>query len=171
MKPPFLLKTILDIAFILLILSFFGTSVVVFFYIFTNEPVIPIFINETEIPRATSAVKLLLVAEILGSALFLYTVFLIKKLIREFFRNKLFTRIQISLLNLVGQLIIFTTIVQGTIQFFEKIVMQQRLSFSIITEFSFGSLWFIIAVGLFFMYLARLFQQAKFIKEEHDLTV
>jgi hypothetical protein len=35
----------------------------------------------------------------------------------------------------------------------------------------FGSFWFILAIGLFFIFLSKVFENAKKLKEENELTV
>lgn len=171
MKQPILLKTILDIAFIMLVFGFLSGLGLAIYYIFAGDVSLPLTINEMEINKITPAVKVLLVTEFLISALFLYTIYLLRKLVRDFFRNKLFTRLQISLLNLIGQLIILITLAQVATNFIGGIFVEDEVSIGIKLSSDFGSFWFALAIGLFFIYLSRLFEQARKLKEENELTV
>ncbi len=171
MKQPILLKTLLDIAFIVLMFSFVGAIALATDALFSAEPALPLTINSAEISEVTTGVKVLLIAKLIVSGLFIYVIFLVRKLIRNFFRNRLFTRLQISLLNLIGQLIVLTTVAQGATDFFANLVLKDEISIGIKLSSSIGSFWFSLALGLFLMYLSKLFEQAKMLKEENELTV
>lgn len=171
MKPPLLLKTILDICYILLIVSF-GASTIFFIYLlFSSENYVPLEYNGYQIHELTRGVISLLFSEILVSALFIYLIHLIRNLIRSFFDGKLFTRLQISLFRLTGQFIILTTILQAVISLIADIYLKGEVHITPGLDNSFGSFWLILALGLFFIYLSKVFHKAKSLKEENELTV
>lgn len=171
MKQPVLLKTILDICFILLALTFFSAVIVFAITLTHGESFFPITVNGAVLKEITPFTIFLISAEIIIGGLTLYTIYILRKLIRDFFKGKLYTKFQIATLNLVGQFIIFITLAQGIVDFLGKILFESRVGVELGTELSFGSFWFILAIGLFFIYLSKIFQNARNLQEENELTV
>ncbi|MFV8837008.1 DUF2975 domain-containing protein [Salinimicrobium soli] len=170
MKQPILLKTILDVCLILLFFSFFGSFLVFLIGLFGNN-FAPMELNHREISMITPEVISLVIAQFIVSGLLVYTVYLLRKLVRNFFKGKLFTLYQIASLKLIGQLIILVILLQGVLDFLGGIFLSEKVRMGIQMDLSFGSLWFILAIGLFFIYLSKIFDNARRIKEENELTV
>ncbi len=101
----------------------------------------------------------------------IYTIYLLRQLIRNFFKGILYTRYQIATLNLIGQLILLTTIASLVIELISDILLDETARMNMHIDFSFGSFWFILAIGLFFIYLSKIFKNAKNLKEDNELTV
>lgn len=171
MKQPILLKTILDICFILLALKFFSAFVVYIITLGFGESFYPMTINGDIVTEITPSTIFIFSAELVIGGLILYTVYILRKLIRNFLKGKLYTRFQVATLNLVGQLIILITLAKGFIDFLGKMLFKSRVEMDLSMELSFGSFWFILAIGLFFIYLSKIFENAKKLKEENELTV
>ncbi len=171
MKQPVLLKTILDICLILLALTFFSAVIIFIITLSHGESFYPITVNGNILTEITPSSIFLISAELVIGGLILYTVFILRKLIRNFLKGKLYTSFQIATLNLVGKLIIIITLAKGIIGFLGKVLIESRVGVELGMELSFGSFWFILAIGLFFIYLSKIFQNAKILKEENELTV
>ena len=171
MKPPILLKTILDICFFLLLLTFISASIISIITFSVGDDLYPIVVNDQVISELTLMAVLLIIAELLIGGLLVYTVYILRKLIRNFFKGKLFTRYEIASLNLIGRLIIVITLAQGLMDFLGKIFVESKLRLGIEIDLSFNSYWFVLAIGLFFIYLAGIFENARLLKEENELTV
>ncbi len=171
MKPPLLLKTILDICLYLLMLSLFASIIFFFFQLANGENLIPVTINGVKVVEFDIATKILVFIEMLVAALFIYAVYILRKLISNFFKGQLFTRFQIASLKIIGQLIILTTLIQGIINFVAPLITTGKGRIGIEVGFSFGSFWFILSIGLFFIFLSKVFENAKKLKEENELTV
>jgi hypothetical protein len=171
MKQPILLKTILDICFILLAFTFLSAVILFILTLSLGERFHFISINGVILTEFTPYNIILISAELVIGGLVLYTVYILRKLVRNFLKGKLYTTLQITALNLVGQLIILITLAQGVIEFFGKIVIDSRVGIDFGMKLSFGSFWFILAIGLFFIYLSKIFQNAKNLKEDNELTV
>lgn len=168
-KPPILLKTILDILFFLLIVTYSGMIIYLIFQTLTDLP-LDLSINGNEITELSPAIIFILIIKILISAIFIYIIFLMRKVIRSFFKRKLFTPLQITSLNLIGQLIIIFSLTEVLTDFFLGLILNKaRISVGI--ENSFDSIWFTLALGLFFILLSKSFRYAKGLQEENDLTV
>lgn len=171
MKQPLLLKTILDICFIFLALTFFGAVVIFVITVMVNPEFFPIEVNDRILSEYTPTTVILLTAELAIGGLILYTVYILRKLVRSFLKNKFFTSFQIATLNLAGQLIVVITLLQGFTDFLGKLFVEAKAHIAIGMDLSFGSFWFILAIGLFFIYLSKIFKNAKLLKEENELTV
>lgn len=170
MKPPVLLKSVLDFCFICLILIYGVTLVSGVAMIFTN-PGIPFEINGKTVEDLTPAVIVFLIGSLLTSGIFVYVVFLLRKLVRSFFKNKFFTRLQVSLFNLIGQLIVLNSVAEALLDFLANIFLSDEMRVEIEIGTTYDSFFFKLAIGLFLMYLARLFENARQLREESELTV
>ena len=171
MKPPILLKTILDICFYLLLLSFLSAVFIAVITAFMGGESIPVEINGRIISEFTPIALIVIFSELFLEGLLVYTVYILRKLIRNFFKRKLFTRYQIASLNLIGRLIIIITLGQGLINFITKIFFEAKLFLGIEVNLSFISFWFILAIGLFFIYLSKIFENARHLREDNEYTV
>lgn len=171
MKPPILLKTILDICFFFLILSFFSSLIATFYLIFTGDGKIPITLNDFPITEFTPNVILLLCMQIIVAGLVLYTVFLLRRLIRNFLKGKFFTQYQIKTLKQIGQLIFIITVTKGFLGFVDNVLLREQARIEIGIDISFESFWFLLALGLFFIYLSKIFNNARISQEENELTI
>ncbi len=170
MKPPVLLKSVLDFCLICLVLIyavtlFSGVALII------TDPGLPLEIYGRTVEELTPAAIAFLIGSLLTSGIFVYVVFLLRKLVRSFFKNKFYTRLQIALFNLIGQLIILNSVAQAILDFLANIFLSGKLKVELEFGTSYDSFFFKLAIGLFFMYLARLFDNAKRLREESELTV
>lgn len=170
-KPPVLLKTILDICYFLLLISFLGSIVLLVWQASVEDPFFTFKIQEQVVTEFNFQVWTLIAFQMVWAGIFIYVINLFKKLIRSFFKPQLFTEFQISRLNLIGKLIILTSIGEAVVDFLSNLILAEkaRLTFSI--EGNFGSFWFTLGLGLFFVLLSKAFQNARSLREENDLTV
>ena len=170
MKPPILLKTILDILLILLVLSVSTTFILFIISLFTNSSM-PMEVNNRSVETLNASTITLISISFLFSILSVYIIFLLRKLIRSFFKLKFYTRLQVSLFNLIGQLIIVTAIGRTILNFFSLLLLEGKAKLGIEVDTSFDNLLFILAIGLFFIYMSKIFENARTMKEENELTV
>ena len=169
-KPPFLLKTILDIAFWLLIVGLFGSIAFTVAFYFDRLPV-NLSINESEITEFTTPIILGIICKIVIAILFIYIVYLLRKVVTSFYKNKLFTPLQITGLKLIGQLIIITSVADLALDFLLASFIEQKAHVGVEMDTSFNSFWFTLALGLFFILLSGAFNYAAGIQKENELTV
>ena len=170
MKPPLLLKSVLDFCFICLVFIYSVTLISGILMIFT-DPEIPFEINGRAVEELTPATIVFLIGSLLISGVFVYVVFLLRKLVRSFFKNEFFTRLQISLFNLIGQLIIISSVAETLLDFLANLILENELKVELNFGNSYDSFFFKLAIGLFFIYLAKLFDNARKLREESELTV
>lgn len=171
MKPPILLKTILDICFFILLISLIASIGLVLFYLVSTSDSIPMALNNRTIGKITTPKIILLLLAIFQSGIFLYSVYILRKVVRNFFKKKLFTPIQITGLNLAGKLIILASILDAIVGFSADLLLESKLHLGFDIQSSFGSFWLQLAMGLFLILLSKSFESAKNLKEENELTV
>lgn len=171
MKQPILLKTILDICFIILAFSFAVSLIATLLSLFIHDFPVPVEIAGHPIEKFSTATILLLVLKITTSGLILYTIYVLRQLIRNFFKGKLYSPYQIAALKLIGQLIILCTFATTVLDFLSELFLSEKAKLGITISLSFGSFWFVLALGLFFIYLSKIFAHAGNLQEESQLTV
>ncbi|OEY72270.1 DUF2975 domain-containing protein [Salegentibacter salarius] len=104
--------------------------------------------------------------ELLSSGVWIFILYLFKNLMQDLIAGPLFTKLQIASFKLIGQLIIFITILNELFRFVYKVIFNKRIEIN----FDHFNLWFVI-FGLFLIFLSKIFNQARIIKEENELTV
>lgn len=171
MKPPYFLKRILDICLLFILLNLLLSIIVSITNAISQEDFIPVSINGEKIETFTVSVFIVILLGVLNSCLYIFIIYVLRKLIKSFFSDILFTRFQINALNLTGQLIILATFVSPLINFVSTLILKNRARMGLEIELSMNSFWFTMAIGLFFILLSKVFENAKRIKEENDLTV
>lgn len=170
-QSPVLLKTILDICFYILLFSFIGSILITVWQAWTEEPFLNFKIQEHEVTELTLQVWVLIICQLFLAGIFIYVINLFRKLVRSFFKKMLFTKYQVSSLNLIGQLIILTSIGEVIVGFFANLILEEEARIEIEVDSSFGSFWFTLGIGMFFILLSKAFENARILKEENDLTV
>jgi uncharacterized membrane protein len=171
MKQPILLKTVLDICFILLAFGFTGGIIASSLALIKSDPPIPITINGNELTEISAVSISLLVLQILTAGITLFTIFLLRKLVRTFFKGVLYTSYQIKTLDRIGRLVITVTLLTPLLEFLSDLFIGDHANLGIHFNLSFTSFWFLLAMGLFFIYLSKVFENARILKEENQLTV
>lgn len=171
-QPPILLKTILDILYILLIISIIGSFLVFILNVIFSEKIpFSVKINEYEIEEFSTSIILGISLEFIVSGIFIYIIYLLRKVVRSFFKRKLFTPLQITGLKLIGQLIIIGGLAEMVLAFVMKLTIENKAAVGIHIDSSFDSLWFQLALGLFFILLSKSFSYAGKLQDENNLTV
>ena len=173
MKPPKFLKLIVKISYILLALDLIFSSLFYLYFLFYGRVKLDSldYITTVQNEESRIAAIFLFTLEIIYTAILFYAVYIIRKLIIDFEKERLYTRLQISGLSLAGKLIIGVFILQIIAEFFTKIIFDNRLEVSLSFENDLGSPWLIIAIGLFLIYLSKIFKNSACLLEENELTV
>lgn len=170
-KPPVLLKIIIDILLILLILATIFSMIFFNILLWIPEDSIPFPIHPDLIDSFNEQAFTILGFEFLSWIIFIYTIFKLKKLVNLFFKGEFLSKEQIKITNIIGKLIIIVAILEKIPSFIYKNFLEESprtISYGIS---SFGSFWFVLALGLFFIFLSRILDNARILKEENELTV
>jgi hypothetical protein len=171
MKQPILLKNILDILFIFLIFGTAALAILVGIFIWTPEESIPFKVDDRVVDSLNAGAFLVLGLMFLGRILFIYTIFKFKRLVSLFFKGQIFSLEQVKNIRMIGRMIIIVTLLENLPHFLYKTFFEEsprRVSYD---WGNVDSFWFILAVGLFFVFLGKIFDNARKMKEENELTV
>ncbi|MFV8280476.1 DUF2975 domain-containing protein [Christiangramia marina] len=109
--------------------------------------------------------------EIIYTSILFSSVYILKKLIKDFEKERLYTKLQISGLSLAGKLIIGVVILQIVAEFFTVIIFDNRLEIGLSIENDLGSPWLVISIGLFLIYLSKIFKNSASLLKENELTI
>jgi len=173
MKPPKFLKLIINVSYFLLALDLILSTLCYIYFLFGGGVKLESleYITTVQNEESSIAAIVLFTLEIIYSIILFYTVFIIRKLIKDFEKEKLYTKIQITGLNLAGKLLVGVFILQFIADFFTSIILDNRLKISLSFENDLGSPWLLIAIGLFLIYLSKIFNNSARLQLENELTV
>ena len=170
MKKLNILKTILDFFWWSALLFLTGLILFLPFYLFNSEMNIAVKIKGQEISSQTIFSKLIVFVNVIGSLLFLYSIYLLRKVVVLFQKREVFNDEVIRLFNLIGKLIVISSIIGSFSIFLYNTIEKNHLGLSL--DFgSYDSFLISVSLGLFFMVISEVFKVAKTMKEENDLTV
>jgi len=168
MKISAVLLKLLNVAYFFAILVLTLSVIFLLYVIFGPELEYPFdMFKEYMIIKSKNEFILFLTPAILIAALNTYLFSIIIKLVQNLVTEELFTRFQIAGFKLVGQLLMFITVLDAVLEFIYRIIFNSRITI----QFSFTDFWIYISIGLFFIFLSGIFKKAKDLKEENELTV
>jgi len=171
MKPPIFLKKVLDICLFFILFTLIISIIASIINATGQKDFLPVSVNGEKIEVYSASVIIVIFLGVLKSVLYIFIIYVLRKLIKSFFKDNLFTRFQINALNLAGQLIILATVVTPILNTISSFILKREARIKFNIELSMNSFWFTLAIGLFFILLSKVFQQAKNIKQENELTV
>ena len=166
MKRLIILHALVQILFSLsLLLMFF---LVPFWVLsFTYPHTIPFKVNGEMVAATPIIAKAFAGLMIVGIAFFIYALYIFKQILDLFLKKRIFNPDVIKNFRLIGRSILLGYIFSGGGSILYNL---SRNESSIDFNFIAGSI-FIICLGLFFFVLSEVFQTAKNIKEENELTI
>ncbi|ATA73305.1 DUF2975 domain-containing protein [Capnocytophaga canis] len=159
MRKIFILKTILDLLFIL---SIFG--VLSFISFFLEET---IRVNGYDVTADTLFAKIVLWLWYIGYLLFIYILYLFRKTAYLFLRVRIFNEKVVKNLNKIGILLIIITICTDISLMIYSVIERKNIGIRLDTN----PVLFKVAVGLLFMTLSEVLKISTKMKEENDLTI
>jgi hypothetical protein len=127
---------------------------------------IPINIVGTSVDLSTSYGKIALIITVLNFGLLLYAIYFFRKLLNRFAKRIIFDDEICVLLNKIGSLVIYASIVYLLTDFIIKLSKS-----TVEIQFGYGPFLYLLALGLFFKVLSEVFTIGKRIKEENELTI
>lgn len=140
------------------------------FYLFSSDIDIPIKIKGHEVLANTVLAKIVVFVNVISGLLFFYSIYLMRKLVCLFQKREIFNDEVVRLFNLIGKLIIASSIISTVSLFIYKAVERNHLGLSL--DFGgYDSFLISISLGLLFMVISEIFKIAKNIKEESDLMI
>ena len=170
MRKLNILKTILDIFWWSALIFLTGLILFLPFYLFDSEMDITVKIKGQEIESQTVFSKVIVFVNVIGSLLFLYSIYLLRKVVNLFKKREVFNDEVVRLFNLIGKLIVASSIIGSFSIFMYNMIERNHLGLSL--DFgSYDSFLISVSLGLFFMVISEVFKIAKNMKEENDLTI
>ncbi len=170
MRKLQLLKNLLDIFWILSIISLIGIAIMVPFFLINGSDGLPVKIKGVEININDTFSKLVVAFTLIGGLLFVYSVYLLRKVVTYFQNRDIFNEEVIRYFNLIGKLIIASSLISNLTLFFFNMVKRNHMGLTL--DFgSYDSFILSICLGLFFMVISEVFKIAKKLKEENELTI
>ena len=165
-----ILKAILDFFWFFSILGAIGLVVFLPFYLFESVIDIPIKIKGQEIATNNLFSKIIVFVNVVGGFLFLYSIYLLRKVVGLFQKREIFNDQIVHLFNRIGQLVIASSLTSNISLFIYKFVEKDQAGLSIDLG-SYDSFLISISLGLFFIVIGAVFKIATRMKEENELTI
>ncbi|WP_338408184.1 DUF2975 domain-containing protein [uncultured Flavobacterium sp.] len=170
MRKLNILKAILDFFWFFTIIGAVGSVIFLLFYLFGSIVDIPIKIKGQEITTYTFLSKTIVFVNVVGSYLFLYSIYLLRKVVGLFQKREIFNEEVVRSFSLIGQLIIISSLISNVSLFIYKIVEKGQVYLTLDLG-SYDSFLISISLGLFFMVISTIFKIATNLKKENDLTI
>lgn len=170
MRKLHILKTLIDFFFIILLFTAFGMLVLLSLLLFSGENFdLPVVVHGNKVEMAQLGGRIVMVFSVVAYGLFVYTIYLFKRIVRLFVQTKIFHHYIIKSFNRIGICFILICLMLHVPRFIYRI-NHGRIEFDLIGDLL-NSFWFLLIIGLFFMVLSSIFKIAKNAKEENELTV
>jgi len=169
MKSSEWTKNIFSVTFYLMIIGWITFMGILLYAIFINsDEILEIMGDAEEFQiKSKNALYTFLTYGLLSGAVWIYILYLSKNLMQSLIFSPLFIKLQIASFKLIGQLIIFMTILDALSIMVIKAIYNSRLEI----EFDIFDFWFMIAIGSFLIFLSNIFDKARIMKQENELTV
>jgi hypothetical protein len=170
MRKLNILKTVLDLFWFFTLFAILGMLIFIPFYLFSSDVDIPIKIKGQEISANTILAKIVVIVNVISGLLFFYSIYLLRKLVGLFQKREIFSDEVVRLFNLIGKLVIASSVLSSISLFIYNAVERNHLGLSL--DFgSYDSFLISISLGLFFMVISEIFKIAKNMKEDSDLMI
>ncbi|GEC79616.1 DUF2975 domain-containing protein [Flavobacterium aquatile] len=170
MRKLNILKTILDLFWIFSLIAAIGIVIFLPFYLFSSDMDIAVKIKGQEIPNQNAFTKIIVFINVVSALIFLYSIYLLRKVVGLFQKREIFKTEVVKLFNLIGKLIVISSIISNVSVFIYNMVERNNVGLSI--DFgSYDSFLISVSIGLFFMVISEIFKIAMNIKEESELII
>jgi len=175
MRKLNILKTLLDVFWFFSIIGGIGILLFLPFYLIEAVPDITLKIKDLKIVNHNAFTKTIVVINAICSVVFLYSIYLIRKVVALFQKREIFNNEVSRLLNLIGISIIASSIISNlsiSIYRYVERGQNERGNFGFHLDFGgYDSFLITTSLGLFFMVISTIFKIATTIKEENELTI
>ena len=170
MKKLQFLKAILDFFWFFSLVGGIGILIISTIYLFDSNIDIPIKIQGQLITKHELPSKLIIFANMITGIFFLFSIYLLRKVVTHFQNKEIFNINVIKYFNLIGKLIIISSLISNLTGFTLSIIKHEYAPVSLGFG-SYDSFLISISLGLFFMVISEVFKIAKNMKEENELTI
>ncbi len=149
-----------------------STALLLVALFFNDLPNINSLISENQIEAIDNYIRIIVFLMAIGNVIYIVVLFKLKKLISLFMNQDFFTNDSIRLLQEIGNYLSYSTLLIYMPSFFYNAFFNFKNANGVFAE-SVGktAFLFFILLGIFFQILSSIFEEAKTMKEENDLTV
>lgn len=139
---------------------------------FNDLPNINSLISENKINEIDNYIRTIVFLMAIGNVIYIIILFKLKRLISFFMKNQFFTNESVKLLKEIGTLLSYSTLLIYIPSFFYNVFNNFASTNGVFAE-SVGktAFLFFILLGVFFLILSSIFEEAKKLKEENDLMI
>lgn len=170
MKKLNIFRAFLDFYWFVSIFFVLGLLVVVTRDLFNDDLNNTIQIRGLKINNHSDISKVVVLANLVGSFVFLYGIYLLRKVFILFQKKEVFTLTAINCFRKIGNCIITSAVIsQGSIMFYKE--FEQNAVGNSINGYGFDTFVFAVFSGIIFKVVSEIFKIAKQQKEENDLTI
>ena len=149
-----------------------STALILVALVCNDLPNINSLIGENKLNAIDNYIRIIVVLIAVGNVMYIMVLFKLKKLIDLFMNNSFFTDTSIQLLKQIGSYLSYSTLLIYMPSFFYNTFINFGNASGVFAQ-SHGktAFLFFILLGNFFLILSSVFEDAKTIKEENDLTI
>ena len=170
MRKLNILKTLLDLFWIFTLMSIAGMVIFIPIYFFSSDNDMSIKIKGHVISDSSIIAKIIVFVNIISGLLFVYSIYLLRKVVGMFQKKEIFNDEVVKSFNLIGKLIIASSIISSISLFIYNGVERKHLGLTL--DFgNYDSFLISVSIGLFFMVISEVFKIAMNIKEESELII
>ena len=168
MKSLQSLKTLINFLFIIICIVFTGISIALFYVALSGNLEFLLIEANSQIEIFSKIITLILVF-----ALQVMSIYYLREFIKDVSPENLFSKKQIQSLSKTGKLMIYAVIIYTALNFLMKVIFENRIAISVFnnSENLFYNEIFLLIIGLFFLFLSHIFNSARKLKKENELTI
>ena len=149
------------------------STALLFVALFFNDlPNINALFGENKIQGIDNYIRIIVVLMAVGNVMYIIVLFKLKKLIDLFMKNDFFSSTSILLLRQIGSYLSYSTLLIYIPSFLYNLIINNQNTNGVFAQ-SLGKTAFLFftLLGVFFLILSAVFEEAKRLKEENDLMI
>ena len=169
MKSLQILRTLVDIFLFYAVLGALTALFIVPMIIIDPSAKIPVTIKGIDVVGDDWLSILVIILGAISAFFFVYAIFILRRVLILFQKNEIFTDKVIGYFRTIGKFIVISTLLSSLPLFFYNVINRGNIKIEFGAGFDSMLLW--ISLGLLFIVIAEIFNRAKLMKDENELTV
>jgi hypothetical protein len=149
-----------------------STALLLVALVFNDLPNINALFGANKLPSIDNFIRVIVILMAIGNIMYIMGLFKLKKLIDLFMKNDFFSSDSILLLQQIGTYLSYSTLLIYIPSFVYNSFIQIEKTSGIFAEsLSKTAFLFFMLLGVFFLILSAVFEEAKRLKDENELTI
>ncbi len=169
MKSLQILRTLVDIFLFYAVLGALTALFIVPMMIIDPSAKIPVTIKGIDVVGEDWLSIFVIILGAISAFFFVYAIFILRRVLILFQKNEIFTDKVIRYFRTIGKFIVISTLLSSLPLFIYNVINRNNIKIEFGAGFDSMLLW--ISLGLLFMVIAEIFNRAKMMKDENELTV